>query len=422
MGGLPPVPTAMRRPVRRYDAVVAGVADRSMSSENATEQPSPGPVPSGDPTRSRRAYLLVASAVLLVVAIVAAGLLWSSTQDPFTHEPVVLGPRTPGYIASADELRRRSALAADGVEPYVDAARDVIAFADDALDVAPDPQEPLEITGTEGPFVDDSARAYGLALAYAITGDVAYAQHAARHVMAWVETTATTLGTCPDSGACQTSLIISRTAPGFVFAADLVADAGVLGPEDEQAFRSWLETVILPTASELENNWGDAGTFTRVVLTDYLGDRDGLLLALDRWLTQQDMVAADGHIPEETRRGSAGITYTQESLQYRVAVAAIAERYGVDLWSYRGTGGATLREAIDYLAGYWFRPEAWPWDPDAGTPSTGPFWELAYARFQVPGYEPIIQDRRPYGKQGHSALRWTTLTSGIPFEPGVSQP
>lgn len=374
------------------------------------------------PRRPSRTPVIIGAATMVVVLIVVATLIATGDGRRFAHERLVLGERTPGYIASGDELRRRAELAGDGVEPYAEAAADLLEFADEVLAEEPRPQEPLEIPETEGPFVDDSARAYGLALAYAITGDVAYARHAARYLMAWATTTKTTIGTCPDSGACQTSLIISRTAPGFVFAADLIADAGVMTPQDVDVFAAWLRTVILPTASELDNNWGDAGTFTRVVLSDYLGDREGLLLALDRWLTQQDMVAADGHIPEETRRGSSGMSYTQESLQYRVAVAAIAERYGLDLWAYRGTGGATLPEAIDYLADYLSRPGDWPWDPDVIKPSTGPFWEIAYARSRAAAYEPIIEDRRPYGRQGHSALRWTTLTSGVPFDASAPMP
>ena len=394
----------------------------SMPQPAAAKDATPVGSPGARSGRRPRTPVILGALAIAVVVVVGAVLVATGAGRRFAHDPLALGERVPGYIASADELHRRAELAGDGVEPYAEAATDLLEFADEALAQEPSPQEPLEIPETEGPFVDDSARAYGLALAYAISGDIDYARHAARHLMAWATTTKTTVGTCPDSGACQTSLIIGRTAPGFVFAADLIADAGVMTPDDVDVFRTWLRTVILPTASELDNNWGDAGTFTRVVLNDYLGDRDGLLLALDRWLTQQDMVAADGHIPEETRRGSSGMSYTQESLQYRVAVAAIAERYGLDLWSYRGTGGATLTEAIDYLADFWWRPGDWPWDPNVKTPSTGPFWELAYARSRAPAYEPIIEDRRPYGRQGHSALRWTTLTSGVPFDPTAPTP
>jgi hypothetical protein len=393
-----------------------------------TPAPSTATPQAAPPTRGRPRGLGIAIVAGLLVAGLALGVLEMTTivrpsttprQSTTPRPPAfVLGERTPGYLISVEELRERARLAADGVEPYASAAHDLHDFAEDAIDREPEPEDPLDINGTEAPFVDDSAAAYGLGLAYVVSGQTRYADAAARYIMAWVDTTTSTRDACPDRGSCQTSLIVSRTAPGFVFAADLIADSGALSDSDTAAFREWLSTVILPTASTLENNWGDAGAFTAVVLTDYLGDRPGLEAALERWRVQADRIAADGHIPEETRRGAAGMSYTQESLQYRMAVAAIAERYGLDLWGYRGAGGATLTEAIDYLASYWTRPEAWPWDPGVSVPSTGPIWEMAYARSPNPAYVPIIADRRPYGSQGHSALRWTTLTDGVPLEGG----
>jgi len=366
--------------------------------------------------RRRRLAIVLTGLLAIGLIVVAVSLAWSrGAAEPFAHAQFTLGPRQPGYLVTREELQRRATLAAQGVEPYAEAVHELLDFADRARSRKPNPQEPLEITGTESPFLDDAVRTYGLALAYGLTGERAYAETAADYLRAWSTTTRTTVGTCPDSGACQTSLIMSRAAPAYVFAADLISDTGALSEADETTFRAWLRDVILPTAPRLANNWGDAGVFTRFVLNDYLGDRDGTLRALDAWLTQLDRIDADGHLPEETRRGSAGMSYTQEALQYRVAVAAIAERYGLDLWRMRGAGGATLVDAIDYLASYWFRPRDWPWDPDVSTPSTGPFWEIAYARLGDPAFEPIIADRRPFSDQGHSALRWTTLTDGVPF-------
>ncbi len=369
--------------------------------------------------RVRRRWLLGAVG-LVVIGLAAAIAVAQSVPSSVVHPAITFGPRAAGYLASIDELRARSELAAAGQEPYAAAATDLFEDADAALGREPRPQEPIEINGTEGPFVDDSATAYGLALAYALSGDDAYAIAAARYIDAWVSTTRTTVGTCADDGRCQTSLIIGRTASAFVFAADLIAESPAIDAGAQAKLDTWLRDVILPTASTLENNWGDTGAFLRVTITDRLDDDAGLRAAIDQWYTQQDRVAADGHLPEETRRGTAGISYTQDALQYRVGAAVIAERRGVDLWSYRGAGGATLRDAIDYLADHWSHPADWPWADGATLPSTGPFWEIAYQRFGDPRYVPILLGRRPYGSQGHSALRWTTLTNGIPLpQPGA---
>jgi hypothetical protein len=218
---------------------------------------------------------------------------------------------------------------------------------------------------------------------------------------------------CPDNGGCHTSLIVSRTGADFVFAADLLDGASFWTAADRDTLATWLTRVVLPAASERTNNWGDAGTLLRVAITDYAGDGTGFEQAVNRWRALMDLVRPDGQIPEETRRGVDGMQYTQEALQYKVAVAEIAGRRGIDLWSYRGAAGGTLQAAVDTLAWYWFHPQEWPWNASIDVPSPGPLWELVYAKWRNPAYLPILEQRRPYGDIGHSALRWTTLTNGI---------
>jgi Alginate lyase len=409
----------MVTPTPDRDASEVTDADASMDDATRPAAPASTEPPSGPPAHGPRRLgpaIVVGAFVVIAVAIGAAFVATRGPAPEPTRPPAfTVGAREPGYLVSVDELRERAAMAKDGVAPYAEAVDELLAWAPDAARREPRPQEPLRIDGTEGPFVDDTATAYGLGLAYVVSGDRKYAQAARDTIMVWVDTAKSTENACPDDGQCQTSLIISRTAPGFVFAYDLIKDAGVMSDADTAAFDDWLRTVILPAASRLPNNWGDAGAFTAFVIADHLGDRDGVVQALERWRVQTDRIAADGHLPEETRREVGGIMYTQEALQYRVAVATIAERYGLDLWDFRGDGGATIRDAIDYLAGYWSHPQDWPWFDGATLPSTGPLWEIVYARYPDPAYAPIVEDGRPFGDDGHSALRWTTLTNGVPI-------
>jgi hypothetical protein len=175
--------------------------------------------------------------------------------------------------------------------------------------------------------------------------------------------------------------------------------------------------VILPAASERPNNWGDAGTFMRAAVTDYLGDEAAFSAAIAKWRSGLDLIEASGRIPEESRRGTAGISYTQEALQYKIAVAQIAERRGIDLWDAVGAKGGSLKIALDRLAYYFSHPTEWPDAPDAEVPVPGPAWELAYAHWRDPAWAPIVLAVRPYGDRGHSAIRWTTFTNGVPIDP-----
>jgi hypothetical protein len=75
---------------------------------------------------------------------------------------------------------------------------------------------------------------------------------------------------------------------------------------------------------------------------------------------------------------------------------------------------------MDRLAYYWSRPQEWPDYPRPDVPSAGPVWEIAYAHWQEPSWIPMVLDTRPYGDRGHSAIRWTTLTNGIPIDPELA--
>ena len=325
--------------------------------------------------------------------------------------PAPSGPVSAGYLTSIEELRERAALARDGVEPFASAVEQLLDWADDALGQDPEPDESLRIKGTDGPFFDDATAAYGLALAFGVTGEARYATHSRALILAWVETTTSLRNACPDGGECQTSLIVARVVAGFAFAADLLEQGGAWDAADRAALSAWLDHLILPILPALPNNWGDAGNFAAIVLTDYIGDEAGFDAAVERWRQRLAGIAADGHLPEETRRGDNGIMYTQEALVYKVAIPTIVERRGVDLWDDQNAHGVGLRDALDYLVRYWDDPEAWPWNDHAEVPSPGPLWEIAYAHWCDPRYLAIAADRRPYGSEGNSAVLWTTLTA-----------
>ncbi|MGH8908757.1 MAG: alginate lyase family protein [Egibacteraceae bacterium] len=365
---------------------------------------------------------------MLLVALLLGSLTvlrpWSGPGQPIAERekqggqddgppPTMLGPQL-GYLVDVSDLRHRALLASQGVEPYSGALVELLGFADNALDARPRPEEPLQSNGPDGRFGTDAGDAYGLGLAYVITGERRYAEKAAEFIMSWVSTTKSTKKSCPDSGACPTSLLVSRHAPGFVFSASLISDAGVLSSDDLSALRGWLTEVILPATSQRTNNWGDAGTFARLVVADYIGDERAFVSAARRWRELMDMVEDDGEIPEETRRGEAGMVYTQGALTYKVATATIAARRGIDLWSYEGEKGGTLKEAVDLLARYWDHPDDWPFDPNPNRASPSPMWELAYQRWQDTAILSILIEERPFNDNSNSAIRWTTLTNGLP--------
>ena len=378
------------------------------------------------PRRRRSTGLFAAVAIVLAALVLVGGGLAARDRPAPSASPPPSAPPTPnlpapgsaaiGYLVTPADLADRIAKADQGLEPWAGARAEVLADADAALEQAPRPVASLNIPDTTGPFVDDTATAYGLALAYAVSGDVRYAQGARDYIMAWVDTTTELVNACPDDGGCQTSLIVARVVPGFVFAADLIRPSAVLSAADEAKLRTWLHDLILPILPTRSGNWGDAGNFSRAAISDYLGDPAGFSKALAEWRTRMDAVPADGSLPDEIRRGRDGMGYTQEALQYKIGTARLAELRGTDLWGYVGAGGASVRTAVDTLAKYWSDPAAWPWDPEVRVPSPSPMWEIAYQHWRDPAWPAIFAADRPFGLVGHSAIRWTTLTNGVALE------
>jgi hypothetical protein len=375
------------------------------------------------PAPHQLSAVAIAGIAIVVLGIIIAGAGVAGGRRPapspsssLLPEPSIAlplpGSAATGFLVSPTDLKERVRQAKAGRQPLAAALTDLVADADAALSSAPQPAVELNIPDTEGPFVDDTATAYGLALAYATTGEVRYAEGARAYILAWVHTTVALINACPSGGGCQTSLIVARVVPGFVFAADLIRPASVLTGADETALRTWLHDLILPILPTRDGNWGDAGNFARAALTDYLGDSVGFAKALEEWRARMDAVPADGHLPDEVRRGKDGMSYTQEALQYKVGTARIAELRGADLWTYVGKGGASLRSALDLLASYWFTSADWPFDPMVRVPTPGPMWEIAYQHWHEAAWPAIFAGTRPFGRLGHSAIRWTTLTNG----------
>jgi hypothetical protein len=419
-----PVP-AQEAPVAPIDPFVSDSIDESGAARHQVSAPvdidptRPGSTGSKTNPFRRRWVLpfIIVGAIAAGVAVAAVGSAPSSERPIASLESSSQPVAFDGYLVTMAELRNRAAQAERGVPPVAAAAADLLSWAATASGKSPHPVQPLVVVGNDNVFTDDATRAYGLALAYVASGKEEFAVSAAATIRAWVQDVHWTDDTCTDAGGCHTTLSISRTAPGFVFAATLIDASPAWTADDASKFRSWLRSVILPAASERPNNWGDAGTFMRVVVADYLGDQAAFDGAIAKWRSLLDLIEVSGRIPEESRRGTAGISYTQEALQYKVAVARIAELRSIDLWDAVGAKGGTLKAALDRLAYFSTHPDEWPDAVDPEVPTPGPAWEIAYAHWPEPAWAPFVIAVRPYGDRGHSAIRWTTLTNGIPIDP-----
>lgn len=344
---------------------------------------------------------MVAAAVVVVAATVVvdsrsstggAGSGAGDRADVFVSGPVAL----TGSTRSVDpEARQR----------LVDAA-------DRALETEVRPRDPLTITDTDDPFVRDGIAAWTLALAAHVTGEDRYVRGAREVIDAWASVRSVR-SVCPDSGACSTSLMISRAAPGFILAVILLRLHGAYDGERLERFDRWVRDVVLPAASDRDNNWGDAGTYLRVVAAIELGDREELAEAVELWKGRIDLMERDGRIPEEMRRGDASLMYSQEALSYRVMAAEHLAAVGIDVWDYRGERGGTLRKGLELVAEGLEDPDRWPGDhDDLRVPSRQSMWAVVAHRWPTALFERQSDASRVSEGRSHSAVVWLGVTHG----------
>ena len=133
-------------------------------------------------------------------------------------------------------------------------------------------------------FQAGAARVYGLALAYNLTGDDRYAAAARTHILEMARSKTVDYGYSGSGSGCP--LTMSRHTPGYVVAADLIADYPGWTAADKSAFLTWLNTyayhLVDWASDERSTNWGGDGSNAAGVIADYfansgmtLRDRNG---------------------------------------------------------------------------------------------------------------------------------------------------
>lgn len=345
----------------------------------------------------------------LAASLVVYGLLTTCTADAHPRPAVRPQTQPPSRLVEVGGALR--GLKIWGAPPAAAERKRLIEAADLVVDRSPSATETLEVSETSGAFVGDAQAAWTLALAGWIAGDERYRSAAARMVDAWVATTTRLAGACPDSGACSTSLMVSRAAPGLVFAVDVLRADDGYGERQHERFQRWLRAVILPAVSERDNNWGDAGTFLRAVVGAELDDQEELDAAANRWRERIDLIEPDGRIPEEIRRGDASLMYSQEALAYKVATADVLDRAGIDVWATKGKRGGTLETALALVAEGLARPEQWPGgEGDLRVPKPAGLWLIVTSRWDRPPFARLAAEALQRDGSGHSAILWTGVT------------
>lgn len=275
----------------------------------------------------------------------------------------------PGGLHSQSQLESVRKFILEGDLIRIKAYNAMMEQASQGLEKLPDPPSDFNVPGfyddaeghrkMMGRLSEDAWVAYSCAVAYQLTEGperIQYAIKASEVLNAWATINKKTSNFDGD-------LAMADAGAGFVFAAELLRDYSGWEESERAAFRKWLREVYLNSClliSERSNNWGDWGILGCIASHYYLDDAKALDADMEYIRKKIDeSIAADGHMPQETKRGKRGIWYSYFALAPMTAACQIAlNATGTDLFHFKGKDGAGIEEALDYLLRYCENPEA----------------------------------------------------------------
>ncbi len=207
-----------------------------------------------------------------------------------------------------------------------------------------------------------------LTLAWYYTGRAAYAQRAALVIRTWFLNPATRMNpnmkygqvvpcttTGRKEGIIETSQAITQVVDGLA-----LLDSGAPGwtTTDHNGMVAWLSqfqtwnrtSAIGKAESKATNNHGTFKDLQDAVIALYLGDTATARTLISSVRTNRiaKQLAGDGRQPGELSR-TRPWHYVNFNLMAMCRLADAGRLVGVNLWTYRAQGGATLAKAVDFL-------------------------------------------------------------------------
>ncbi|GEM_PF-559698 len=301
----------------------------------------------------------------------------------------------PGGLHSAAQLQYVAAKIRAGEQPWSSAYDQLLGSVGRVRTRQPHALAVYDVPGyyqdragffaATGGVTGDADAAYVLALAYRLSGNQADADLAQRILTAWARTNTGVTG-------YDGQLSMTEVGVGFILSAELLSDYGGWSQPDRDAFSQWVRSVYLAQAAnpikDRKNNWGEWGTFGAVAADYYLDDRVALNDETRRLTLHIDSaIAPDGHMPEETARGSGGIWYTYFALAPMTAAAQIIKNAGgPDLFQPNSETGQRIKAALGYLFAALQQPQQWPFGANPMVPATSRD-QWAFDLFEAMGEE-----------------------------------
>jgi hypothetical protein len=260
-----------------------------------------------------------------------------------------------------------------------------------------------------------------LALAYYLSGEERYGEHAARLMRVWFLDAATRMN--PNLNYAQfipgvnegrgIGIIDSVALLAVVDAVGLLAGSRAWSRADDRGMKEWFTAYLKwlrtskhgkeeAAAANNHGSWYDVQVATFAL---FVGEKESVRKLLEESQTRRiaRQVEPDGRQPLELKRTKA-FDYSQVNLRALFALATLGEHVGVDLWRFEATDGRGIRKALDWLIPYATGAKEWPYKQITGLRggSLAVLLRRAALAYREDRYEKLIDKvrRRDLGTSG----------------------
>jgi hypothetical protein len=283
-----------------------------------------------------------------------------------------------------------------------------------------------EVSKYDAPLLDRMSDAVGdLALAYYLTGNEGYAEHAAKLLRVWFLDAETLMR--PHLKYAQfipgvdngrgTGILESRALIAVADAVGLLRGSKHWTKQDQAGMEKWFTEYLTwmrtsKNGQDEDRAANNHGTWYDVQVTAFslfVGDRDGAKKVLEASKTRRiaRQIEPDGSQPLEEAR-TKSFDYSEFNLQALINLATLGEQAGVDLWHFETEDRRGIRRALDYLIPYATGEKEWKHEQieKAKFADLAPLLRRAAVAYGEPKYEKLIEKVAPEGLSGASALMY----------------
>jgi hypothetical protein len=249
-----------------------------------------------------------------------------------------------------------------------------------------------------------------LGLAYYLTGEEKYAEHAARLLRVWFLDAQTRMN--PNLNYAQFIPGINEgRGIGIIDTVGLVKVVDAIGMLEgarawnkadqtglERWFRDYLQWLQTSKNGKEEaaaaNNHGSWYDVQVCAFALFIGEPDIAKKVVDECKTKRiaRQVEPDGRQPLELKRTKA-FDYSRGNLEALFGLATLGDRFGVDLWNYQTQDGRSIRKALEWLIPFATGEKKWEYEQikELQGGALAPLLRRAAVAYKEPRYEQILQ-------------------------------